>query len=331
MNANDSKISRVVFNLISRLLPLTAIIGTLSIFVLIILSLFHPSFNDYKFVFSRIDPELASKMGDFIGGYFGTIVLIITAFLLFLTLQEQKKACTLQSFESKFYDLLKIHRDNVAEMNLGRRKGRSVFVILRAEFQDIYETVKKHYSANESDNRAKANITYILLFFGVKDSGAEMAHSLLDQYDKVIIEKIVNELNQIKNAKECKYLKKYTEMPNYEPFNGHQSRLGHYFRHLYQIVKFVDKQTILSKEDKEFYMRTLRAQLSNHELAVFFYNSLSAIGKNWRVGETKGNCFIDKYELLKNIPLSGFTYDLNPEKFYKLDYKWYEIKKTIFN
>jgi hypothetical protein len=49
------------------------------------------------------------------------------------------------------------------------------------------------------------------------------------------------------------------------------------------------------------------------------------------VGETKGNGFIDKYGLLKNIPLSGFTYDLDPEKFYKLDYEWYEIKKTIFN
>jgi len=326
MDGNHSKISRV-----GRLLRPTAIIGTLFIFVIIILSPFHPSFNDYKFVFSQIDPELASKMGNFIGGYFGTIVLIITVFLLYLTLQEQKKAFTLQSFESKFYDLLKIHRDNVAEMNLGPRKGRSVFVILGAEFQDIYETVKKHYSANESDDRAKANISYILLFFGVKDSGAEMARSLLEQYDKVMIEKIVNELSQIEKVKECKYLKEYTTMTNYEPFNGHQSRLGHYFRHLYQTVTLVDKQIILNKEEKQFYVKTLRAQLSNHELAVFFYNSLSAIGKNWRVGETKGNGFIDKYGLLKNIPLSGFTYDLDPEKFYKLDYEWYEIKKTIFN
>jgi hypothetical protein len=320
------RIIRYGFNLISSMILPVVGIATFFILFLIIFTFFHPTF-----MFSQIDPTLANKLGDFIGGYFGTIILIITAFLLYATLQEQKKAFTLQSFESKFYDLLKIHRDNVAEMKLDPREGRSVFVILRAEFQDIYEIVKKYYIKNDANNQAKANISYILLFFGAKNSGAEMAMSLLEKYDKTEIQEIISALSKIKTIGCCKYLKEYTKMTDYQPFNGHQSRLGHYFRHLYQTVKFVDKRIILNEENKKYYVKTLRAQLSNHELALFFYNSLSDIGKNWRTGE-KGEKegFIEKYKLLKNIPLSGFTYELDPPTFYsEQDYEWYEIKKNI--
>lgn len=33
-------------------------------------------------------------------------------------------------------------------------------------------------------------------------------------------------------------------------YGGHQFRLGHYFRHLYQTYKFVDSSEFLSKEQK---------------------------------------------------------------------------------
>ena len=63
----------------------------------------------------------------------------------------------------------------------------------------------------------------------------------------------------------------------YIPFEGHQSRLGHYYRHLYQTVCYVDSQDekYISNIEKYKYMKILRAQLSTHEEALLFLNSLS--------------------------------------------------------
>lgn len=51
------------------------------------------------------------------------------------------------------------------------------------------------------------------------------------------------------------------------------STLGHYFRYLYQVVKFVDKADI-GKEHRVRYANIIRAQLSNYELALVFVNCL---------------------------------------------------------
>ncbi len=51
------------------------------------------------------------------------------------------------------------------------------------------------------------------------------------------------------------------------------SSLGHYFRYLYQVLKFVHESE-LSKSDKITYINIVRAQLSNFELALLFVNCL---------------------------------------------------------
>ena len=51
-------------------------------------------------------------------------------------------------------------------------------------------------------------------------------------------------------------------------------------------------------------MRTLRAQLSTPEEVLFFFNSLSDLGKRWekKPGLTENQKLITKYNLIKNIP-----------------------------
>lgn len=80
------------------------------------------------------------------------------------------------------------------------------------------------------------------------------------------------------------------------------AELGHYFRHLYHIVKFVDNNSYFSLSKKEKYLKEYdyikisRAQLSNSELVLLSLNALSENG-------TKFKPLIEKYELLKNINL----------------------------
>lgn len=72
-----------------------------------------------------------------------------------------------------------------------------------------------------------------------------------------------------------------------------QNEIGHYFRNLYNIMKFVDRSDV---KEKKIYTNLLRAQLSNYELALLFYNCLS------KMGSEKFKPLLEKYSMLKTLP-----------------------------
>ena len=76
-------------------------------------------------------------------------------------------------------------------------------------------------------------------------------------------------------------------------YNQHKEYYGHYFRTLYNIIKFVNFSNI---EGKKLYTNLARAQLSDHELAMLFYNCLSNHGLK------KFKPLVEEYSLLKNLP-----------------------------
>lgn len=75
-----------------------------------------------------------------------------------------------------------------------------------------------------------------------------------------------------------------------------QMAVGHYFRTLYNIVKFVDRSTV---DDKQTYINILRAQLSSSELNLLFYNCLSDYGSR------KFKPYVEQFGLLENMMLSN--------------------------
>jgi hypothetical protein len=74
-------------------------------------------------------------------------------------------------------------------------------------------------------------------------------------------------------------------------WNEHRQSLGHYFRYLYNLIRFVDTTENI---DKQRYIRILRAQLSDYELVIIFYNCLTVTGENLRT-------YVEKYALLNNL------------------------------
>lgn len=73
------------------------------------------------------------------------------------------------------------------------------------------------------------------------------------------------------------------------------SFLGHYFRLLYNIIKYIDEQpdSIFTIEIKKRYARLIRAHLSYNELDLICINCLSPAGMGMRE-------LIDRYDLLQN-------------------------------
>ncbi len=72
-------------------------------------------------------------------------------------------------------------------------------------------------------------------------------------------------------------------------------RLDHYYRHLYQIIKYIDGSTILDDKRKYEYSCIVSSSLSEYELIHLFYNCLSS---NKIIGFKE---LIKKYSLLSNL------------------------------
>ncbi|HEY3932140.1 MAG TPA: putative phage abortive infection protein, partial [Verrucomicrobiae bacterium] len=72
-------------------------------------------------------------------------------------------------------------------------------------------------------------------------------------------------------------------------YKDYQHYLGHYFRNLYHIIKFVNEAEVLKADDERVEYKTrrryaslVRAQLSVYELCLIFYNGLSSEGVKFK-------------------------------------------------
>lgn len=74
-------------------------------------------------------------------------------------------------------------------------------------------------------------------------------------------------------------------------WKDHQTKLGHYYRFLYNVIRFVAE----SEYKDGLYIRLIRAQLSDQELLLLFYNATSNCGENFKK-------YIEDFTLLNNMP-----------------------------
>ncbi len=297
----------------------------------------------------HIDFGVASKYGSFIGGFFS----FITVLLIYFTLKHQSDSFNRTAFENKFFQLIGYHRSNIEnwiyrtpDSKSGEReKGQRVFIKIHREIlyaaealhpflsnikiEDILnsEEIKKLNNNKVIEERKidklelqRFNIAYLMVLFGVgKEGRPVLERFLLRKYDKQFVTKILNYF-QLIPAEWDNDETKIRENLHYKYFGGHQHRLGHYFRNLYQAVNYVnDYKPFQGKyEDKYNYVKTYRAQFSTYEQSVLFFNSLSDIGQKWELGTEVSQInkmLITKYNLIKNIP-AEFILDLDLKKYY---------------
>ncbi|MDZ7646711.1 MAG: putative phage abortive infection protein [Cytophagales bacterium] len=152
----------------------------------------------------------------------------------------------------------------------------------------LIEEIEKWNEINDTkineNNRAFMELAYTIFFFGVDEiskgfkENFAYKHSLHTPF-------IIHFLNSLKRIRKDNLTKDEvyelsagsTEWyPTYKPFEGHVSKLGHYYRHLYQLIKFVTANENIGfgfKEKYEF-IKTVRAQLSNHEQVLIYFQLL---------------------------------------------------------
>lgn len=158
-------------------------------------------------------------------------------------LTAQNATMERQSFESTFFQLLRLHNEILAAMDFPARKqptqvvtGRDCFSAFRSELARIWNKGLPEHMGSTELNRV--NKTYLAFY------------------------------------------------------NSRQADLGHYFRTLYNLIKFVDLSPV---DDKRIYTNLIRAQLSSDELFLLFYNCLSDLGAD------RFKPLIEKYALFNNL------------------------------
>lgn len=236
-----------------------------------------------------------------IGGLLAALFAGASIFLLWVTLSEQRKQNERQSIENHFYKMLGIVRANSNLINSKGKKGREVFLTINKEFNTIYKALE---TINLS-NIKKIQISWLIVFYGLD---LQMRETLFKEFQLITdsndIEQLFKkdmtfnvpelttlekEYNSTKEQNEANILANQQYKNKWLSHDGYQSILAHYYRHLYQIITFINEKALLSYEEKYGYIKTLRAQLNIFELILLFYNTLSPYGKTWEYAALYAN------------------------------------------
>lgn len=267
-----------IYNSMSTGLKVACSLGIAAVISIILYAVF------LLVVTSPIDKLTIANAGVF-GDSFGVLTSLFSALAfagVAFTLAMQKEQIESQNKE------LQIQKDEAIENRKEMKKQafeNTFFQMLKLHNQivsDISTTIKTHSSVEIVDGRAVIGDFLRKL----KDS--------LDFYDL--------DENSTKEMVGERFLHFYF---------ASKYDLGHYFRFLYNILRFLSEAQI---EEKKLYTRLIRAQLSNVELEILYYNALSTEGNNLIQ-------YMQEFKLMDNLP---------PERLYQLAYAHF-IKDVGFN
>jgi hypothetical protein len=331
----------------------------ISAVIMILISFMAPYLFSRQWILNWLNVKDAKDIGDSISSLANPLVALAGVIVTGLAFYMQYKANNLQrelffsgqnastsqfqtqlafqQFESQFYEMLRLHKENVNEMQLpGKRmvndQWEPVTVSKRAVFQQMFlelETLLEYASYDNSiplteiDNEEKkagkpltANrfkACYHIFFWGFDE---------FQKYD--LPTDMIQDLKNIQHDRYPGSVEYETLLINglkfvIDAFRGHSSDLGHYFRHLFTLVKFVVNSPVLKTyNDRMRYLKILRAQLSNYEQIMLFYNWVSDYGGRW---EDKDHQYFTEYVMIHNL----WYNQLSDNKFIRKKVK--ELKK----
>ncbi len=301
-------------------------LGILSITILVIsgMVIIFSFFAPYFFVLeskSGIDFSTTGQIGDTVGGIMNPFIAISGVLLTFLAfyiqfranrlqrklfrleLNEQKEQFKKNQVENQFYEMLRLHKENVNELQIENTisgfnvNGRRVFEFFIKEFELCYKIAR--YNFPDSPVKDVVNEAYGVFFHGIND-GITHKHIFFKQIYDIRTEHRFANYKYLQNNIRNKINIDLGYELNYPILLGYSSKLAHYYRHLFQTVKFIanNDNELITYEDKRRYLRILRAQLSNQEQVMLFYNWLSDFGRQW---ENQTNRFFTDFRMIHNI------------------------------
>ena len=284
--------------------------------------------------------QIGTTIGGILGPFIAIVAGYLTFMAFWVQYKANKQSrmdIEIDRFENKFYELIRLHRSNVEEIKIKNNiTGRAAFIEIFYELRFTFYTIKKFIEQfpkgtksvdlgfDLDDDETILKIAYAIFFLGLNENSKKSVMLHIKEYCTPFFinalfpylesRKIAISQRNITLTKNRIFRKHRTAIQKikfnndlvleYDPhgsvFEGYDSNIGHYYRHLYQAVKYVDqiKYKFLTAEQRYNYVRTLRAQLSNHEQLLLYYNTFYKFGCSWIK-----NGYLVKYKIIKNMPL----------------------------
>lgn len=182
----------------------------------------------------------------------------------------------------------------------------AVLTTIHLQLQELKETreeLKRSSKALESQIETNEAIKFENTFFEL----IKLYNSVTETIQKLettAVQRLETKTYTGKNAIYLIYIKMYngTEKPTYKIEETNRlfqdiyrtnGSLAQYFRITHNILRILSDSSFTT----ETHIRIFRAQFSNHEMCMLFYNGLTPLGDNMRP-------YLEKFEFFDNLPLS---------------------------
>lgn len=273
--------------LLKNIIKISFIILLFYIIGIIYFSILKP-FNDWSF---RLNPELFSQYGNFIGGLFGSLLSLITIAFLYISITDQRERNKLESFENTFFNLLKSQQEITNSLNAyfphlnenfyqqyKQVSGKEFFLYSIAEIKKIHKSINQiKYSGRYDESDLEIYNHQIEELYDNQSIPNELKNEEAKSIKQGINIQYVNKryeiskdlFNKIVNEDDFNKIKDIYKLY----FNKYRYAIGHYFRHLYHIILFVKEHGFDEKQSKK-YIDFIQAQMSSFELTLLYYNLL---------------------------------------------------------
>ena len=287
-----------------------AVLALLYVFFFL-LPLTLPFFKDHVFnVRENIKIDVLGQMGDSYG-IFNALFSGLAFLGVLMTLYKQSRDNRKHTVVEQYYQMLDVQQKVIDEINVAQvrkvkqgepiavAEGRKAFVEFKIQMKYLVKAIKDVSERNgfKFSDIDIADIAYAVFFYGSSKSWKPFMMEYLKDYPDTerLVDAIIARLDSEKR---------------FILYRPNQNYLSVYFRNMYNAIKLIDNCGLISSEEKKDYVKILRAQLSNAELYILFFNIISRFGKKW-----VDNDYVTKYQLIQNLP-SKYCDGYNPKDYF---------------
>ena len=207
-----------------------------------------------------------------------------------------------QTFDNAFFQMLRLYTGVLGEIDVqGAMQGNGNDVRGRDAFEELRLRLQGRYSEH-LEGPAELSLSKRGIHRPESGSSPDTFPTRLGRYKDEVAKQaeVVHEemtLVERRNAALAAYRGLYSD---------NQREIGHYFRTLYHVVKFIDRADPSAVKDKQRYASIVRSQLSSPELVLLAYNGLTH-------GREKFKPLMERYGLLKQMPTDDLADSLLSE------------------
>ena len=260
----------------------------------------------------------SGNIGDTIGimnpfvGIFAAVITFVAFWVQYKANDVLKKDTLKKDATDKFFEMLRMHNENVKELN---------FLCYLDEFASVFKTYRLINKISLDKINEAIKVSYKIFFWGINNGECDNAERNILMSLAIPTYTFADNLHQpkydhldfIRNNRNLFEVSKTTNVfiGKNDLYQGRKKTLVRYYRHLYLMVKFIAHNKNLDYLEKRELLRILRAQMSGEEQLMLFFNWASGIGIQWeetkeqhestQKKKNKYNHFFTEFRVIHNI------------------------------